>query len=276
MNAPASGVLEREQQSLLLALVGDCNDHDLWPMLVNGAPTPLLRRGLQAYQANGVMLGERVLAAAYPVLAQLIGETSFAPLARHFWRQQPPQRGDLACWGAGLADFLEAETQLASEPFLGDVARIEWALHLATGAADVKADLPSLALLSGDDEGGVTLALAAGTSVMASAYPVASITNAHLHGEPTLADAAACLHAGRGEFALVWRQGFRPRLMSVSAAEYMLIRGLLDGWSLEAALEKACAEDMPAFNFGDWLALSAHNGLVTGANFLQNNKEKTS
>jgi hypothetical protein len=42
--------------------------------------------------------------------------------------------------------------------------------------------------------------------------------------------------AGLGEHALVWRQGFKPRVRSSSAAEYALVLALLAGLSLEQAL----------------------------------------
>jgi hypothetical protein len=205
----------------------------------DGALARLARRGLQAYQANGLALAERALGAAYPVLAQLIGDESFAPLARHFWRRHPPGRGDMACWGDVLAAFLEASPQLADEPYLGDVARVEWALHQAATAADAQPDPHSFALLSSADPAELTLTLGAGVFLLASVYPVASIVNAHLLGEPALAEAAALLRAGAAEHALVWRQGFKPRVCAITAAEYALLAALQAGSSLEAALDSA-------------------------------------
>ena len=64
-------------------------------------------RGLQAYRANAGALAERALAAAFPTLQQLLGDESFAALARHFWLASPPAHGDIATWGEGLsATFL--------------------------------------------------------------------------------------------------------------------------------------------------------------------------
>lgn len=266
MNAAAG--LAHEQQQLLRALFGDRDDSRLLPLLQGGAAREALaHRGLQAYQANGLALAERALAAAYPVIAQLIGEESFAPLARHFWRRQPPQRGDIACWGSALADFLEAAPQLAGEPYLGDVARIEWALHRAATATDAWPDPPSFGLLSGSDPSITTLTLSAGVALLASPYPVVSIVNAHLLGEPALALAGELLRAGASEYALVWRQGFKPRVRSSSAAEHALVSALQAGLSLESSLGRAL-EKAPAFDLNGWLGQSAQTGLVTGAHLL--------
>ena len=263
--------LEQEQQRLLAALFGDADETALWPCLQEGAHSALARRGLLAYQSNGLALAERALGATYPVLAQLIGDENFVPLARQDWRQQPPQRGDLACWGGGLAAFIEATPQLADEPFLADVARVEWALHRAATAADVQPDLPSLALLSagdgqgdGDDANAPALTLGAGVFVLASRWPVVSIVNAHLGSEPTMEQAAERLQSAIGEHALVWRQGFKPRLLSISAAEYVLLAALRAGSSLDDALQQAL-EASPEFDFGLWLAESVAMGLVVGA-----------
>ena len=275
--------LIQEQQGLLAALFGDADESALWPCLQADAHSALARRGLQAYQSNGLALAERALSAAYPVLAQLIGDESFAPLARQVWRQQPPQRGDLACWGGGLATFIEATPQLVDEPFLADVARVEWALHRAATAADVPPNLPSLALLSagdghgqgdGDKATAASLSLGAGVFVLASPWPVVSIVNAHLGGEPTMEQAAERLQSAMGEHALVWRQGFKPRLCGISAAEHVLLAALQASRSLGDALQQAL-EASPEFDFGIWLAESAAIGLVVGAHFLNNKLEES-
>ena len=269
--------LAQEQQALLAALFGNADEGELWPCLQAGAHAALARRGLQAYQSNGLALAERVLGAAYPVLAQLIGDESFAPLARQVWRQQSPERGDLACWGGGLAAFIEAAPQLADEPFLADIARVEWALHCAATAADVPPDLPSLALLSaggedGDEANAATLALGAGVFLLASPWSVVSIVNAHLSGEPSMEHAAERLQSAVSEYALVWRHGFKPRLRHVSAAEYALVQALQTRCSLDYALQKAL-EASPGFDFATWLAESVSTGLVVGAYVFKNKPE---
>ena len=252
-----SSVLAREQANLLQALAGQTTN-------------TFNPRGLQVYQANRAVLAARTLASTYPVIAQLIGQTSFEPLARHFWQQHPPQRGDMGQWGAQLPEFLAAASQLADEPFLADVARLEWALHRAASAPDAVLDAASFALLqSGDDAPPVSLALSSGVQTLASLYPVVSIINAHLIGKPTLDHAAAMLRAGLGEHALVWRQGYQPKTRSLSAAEYQLITALKSSSSLDIALNQAVSIE-PAFDFNTWLAQAVQTGLVTGALDLLN------
>lgn len=246
-----SSTLEHEQSNLLHALAGQSSS----------AFNP---RGLQVYQANRAVLAERTLASTYPVVAQLMGQESFEPMARHFWQQHPPQRGDMGQWGEALPEFLEAASQLADEPFLADVARLEWALHRAARAPDALLDAPSFAVLADAAVLRVSLALSPGAATFASAYPVVSIINAHLSSQPTLDVAADLLRQGQGELALVWRQGYKARVRSISVAEHGLINALEKGAALEAALDMA-SNNEPVFDFNTWLSHAVQTGLITGA-----------
>ncbi len=269
----------QEQQALLQAVLGAGDDTALLDWLPDGsaAEKQLWQRGLQAYRANGQALAERALAGAYPVLAQLIGQENFVLLARHFWAEHPPLRGDMACWGDALAAFIDAAPQLADEPYLGDVARLEWLMHRAATAADVESDLASFTLLASSEPALITLAPGAGVALLASRYPVASIVNAHLVGSPTLRQAGQFLREGCAEYALVWRQGFKPGVRTSTVAEHLLLDKLMAGQSLLDALDAldSLATGNPTgsggatvFDFNTWLGEAVRTGLVSGAYLL--------
>jgi hypothetical protein len=268
--------LANTQNQLLLALWG-AQPAGLYDCLETaGARQRLTQRGLQAYQANGQALAERALAAAYPVLAQLIGEESFASLARHIWTVHPPQRGDVAYWGAELAEFLAASSQLADEPFLPDVARIEWALHRAATAADCTVDAASFALLTQHAPTQIGLRLASGVFLCASCYPVVSMIHAHQPSHPAGLDlnaVAALLAADTAEYALVWRQGFKPQVCALTLAEYTWLTQLHAGASLNVALDAACSVPVDTgaepFDFQATLLRAVQNGWLIGAELLR-------
>ena len=217
-------------------------------------------RGLKVYQANGHALAERALLAVYPVVAQLLGDESFADLARALWHARPPVRGDIACWGDTLAAFIQTSAQLQDEPYLPDVARAEWALHQCLGAPDLLADLATLALLTTHDPSQLHLVLAPGCAVLRSAWPIASILNAHLQASPSLQEAGAHLRAGVAQDAVVWRAGLRPRVRLVLAGEADSLEVLLGGGSLTQALE--AQDGATALDFGQWLPMAVQSGLV--------------
>lgn len=220
-------------------------------------------RGLKAYQTNGHMLAERSLQATFPVLIQLIGDDNLSGLARTFWHAHPPQRGDLAQWGAELPAFVRNSTQLATEPYLADVAAVEWALHCCAGASDQAADLASLSLLMAHDPLELQLQFAPGCAVFTSAWPVASILGAHLAPTPSFEEVGARLRAGQGETALVWREAYRPRVREALAGEATWMTGLLQGRSLGEALDAA-----PELDFNAWLPMAVQTQLLLGATLI--------
>lgn len=228
------------------------------------------KRGLAAYQANSHALAERALRSVYPVIADLIGHDNFAGLARDLWHAHPPQRGDLAQWGDALPAFLDGNPQLADTPYLGDVARAEWALHRAANAPDAAPNLPSFARLVHEDPQGLALVLAPGTALIASRYPVASLVNAHLHGTPTLSEAGQRLREGHAEHALIWRQGWRPRISGIDAPTAALLTALLQGADLPQALDATTQTNgaHPAFDFSAWLTAAVTDGLALGVHPL--------
>ncbi|WP_341923203.1 putative DNA-binding domain-containing protein [Polaromonas sp. YR568] len=269
---------QQEQQALLQLVLGAAGGAGLarWLSAGDAAQARRSQRGLQAYRANGQALAERALAAAYPVLVQLVGEESFAALARHFRAKHPPLCGDMACWGDLLGGFIGASAQLADEPYLADVAQLEWRMHLAGSAADVPSDPASFARLATEDPVRITLTLGAGVALLASPYPVASIVTAHLTGSPSLQQAGQRLAEGRAEHVLVWRQGLRPRVRVSTAIEHRLLEALMAGRPLLDALEALeDALDAVPFDFNAWLGEAVQTGLVMGVHSLPTTEGNT-
>lgn len=256
--------LARQQQALLAAL-WERRPADAMARLAGLAlPGPLGERGLRAYRSNGRALAERALAAAYPAVAALLGEENFAAVAQQLWLAAPPVRGDLALWGDALPRWIESEADLArEEPYLADVARVEWALHQAATAADATLDADSFASLQTQDPARLTLLLAPGTWYLASDWPVVTLVAAHTGGAPPVDEAARRLQAGVAEAALVWREGLQPRLRALAADEVPFVAALCQRRSLADALDSA-----PALAFDAWLAPAVQAGVVTGTALL--------
>ena len=254
--------LAAQQRDLLCALFD-------WPtcdatQLIAARAQNTWARGLKAYQTNGHMLAERALLATYPVVAQLLGEESLADLARALWHAHPPVRGDLARWGDALPDYLAHSPQLQDEPYLADVARVEWVLHRCATAPDAVADPASLALLTTEDPDQLGLRLAPGCAALRSPWPVASILGAHVHGSPSFSDVGAELRAGVAQDVVVWRQGLRPQFRQAQPGEADWLEQLLAGAAMGPALDQA-----PDLDFSHWFPTATASQLVLGA-FTQN------
>jgi hypothetical protein len=282
MNTAAVTALQDQQTALLDALFTHPAHKDahlaserlLAHFTTQGAQAS---RGLMAYQANGHALAKRSLAAAYPVIEQMLGHGNFAALARDLWHRHPPALGDLALWGEALPGFLARSEAGLDAAYLADVARVEWALHRAASAADAVADPASFARLGAEDPTAITLALVPGTALVSSVFPVASLVLSHRYAQPSLVQAAQRLHDGVAECALVWRQALQPQVAQVSPVEASLLRELLPGKNLAAALDIALATELAdeqTFDFSIWLTRAVTTGLVIGVNDANSTSSK--
>lgn len=262
--------VDRQKEALRQQLLLRVLLHDTRSAVVAGwllGPPQRVQRGIQAYQANAGASAQRALAAAFPTLAMLIGSDATAGLARAYWHAEPPRCGDLACWGDGLPAFIEADAQLAGEPYLADVARLDWAVHQAERAADA-AEPAGLHLLASAEPAALQLQMVAGTAVVSSPHPIVTIWQAHRPGSDAAAgDRFAAVRAafasGRGEHALVARGGGDglAGVFELAGADAAFTAALLAGRSLGEALSDALAEPLadppdqagPAFEFEPWL-----------------------
>lgn len=238
----------RRQQWLLRVLWRDANATPDAAWLRD--PPARLQRGLQAYRAHAGASAERALAIAYPTVAALVGEASFAALARDFWRHQAPARGDLGEWGAALPDFVATSEALAGEPYLADSARLDWCVHLASRAADAVDAPPPLEALGTHAPEALCLRLRPGCALVESAWPVATLWLAHQgRGDDRFATARAAFTARRGEQAWVWRDGFVVHVDALDVGAAAFSRAVLGGATLAQALDAAG----DAFAFDRWL-----------------------
>jgi hypothetical protein len=230
-------------------------------------------RGLRAYRAHAQALAETALAASHPVLKQLMGDENFQNLAEDFWQAMPPQRGDLAQWGASLPAYLPQVPQLDALlqecPFLLDVVRVEWALHRTATASDAELDAASFELLTTEAPTLLALKLAPSCTIVSSPYPVVAIIQLHDPRESEGYEAARhAIASGQAQTALVWRQGLRPRLRHVDAAGAALLQAAWQGQSLAQSVDAAFTQNA-GFDFGAWLSDGVQSGLLLGAARMQ-------
>jgi hypothetical protein len=239
---------EAQRQSALLAAL--LAGHEPSPQLSLREQGERLRRGLVAYRANAQTMAGRALQAAYPTVAAMVGEEDFAAMARALWRASPPRRGDLARWGLDLPEFIEAQRDLDSWPYLADCARLDAALRRCEAAADAVPEPDTLALLAEHDPDGLCLRLLPCVHLVESPWPIATLYAAHQRDGAVDLDAAReALAERRVEAVVVARQGWRARVSEVDASVFAWMQALRDGLPLSVALARAG----DAFAFDGWL-----------------------
>lgn len=69
------------------------------------------------------------LEATFPAVVSLTDQRFFAYLAHEFIVAHPPTSPCLSDYGSALPGFIDAFPACASLSYLGDVARLEWAIH---------------------------------------------------------------------------------------------------------------------------------------------------
>jgi hypothetical protein len=135
---------------------------------------------IEVYQNNARETFRKTLARAYPVIERLVGVACFRGLAAMYMREHPSRSGDLQNFGAAFADFLDGQYGSTEFRYLGDVARLEWAIEEAL-LEPLCAPLSLVALGTIDPEHYATLIFETVPSLrlVGSDYPVLSIWRAN-------------------------------------------------------------------------------------------------
>ncbi|WP_035825470.1 MNIO family bufferin maturase [Janthinobacterium sp. RA13] len=207
------------------------------------------------YRGNVSTTWRRTLGHAYPVVLALVGEAFFGGLARAYGRQYPSDSADLNEFGARFADFLASFPPVADLPYLPDMARLEWAVHLAHYAADAQGLAPeSLAALHPDQLEAQRFRLHPACVLLASSWQVAALWQAHQEGDEQGKFPQAMRVAS---WALVCRTRWKAQVLVVDAAAHAALVMLQQGQTFGAALDAAFELD-PAFDLAahlrQWLA----------------------
>ncbi len=182
-----------------------------------------------------------VLATAFPVTRQVVGEAFFAAVGQRFAAARPPARPALWGWGGGFSDFLAGFPPAAGLPYLPDLARLEWAMNAAYFAIDAEAlDARRLAALPVDRLAGLAFQPHPSLALVRSRWAIHSLWAAHQPGGAP----AGLDPAGRAETVLVHRQGAAVRLRLLEGWEANFLAALADNRPLGEAFA-ACPAPAP-------------------------------
>jgi hypothetical protein len=224
--------------------------------IASGGITP--ERRLAIYRNNVLVSLRRVLEGAFPASRRLLGAERFEEAALAFIRAKPPDRPQLAIYGAGFPAFLERTGVAAFVPFLPDVARLEWAREEAYYAADAP-PLTASAL------SGIPVArypklrfeLHPSLRLIRSRGPVHTLWRAGLQS----GDGETC--KGGPEQVLVVRPDMTVVTRPIAAADLVLLQALGNGHALADAAARAGAIE-PGFDLERALALHLAGGSFAG------------
>jgi len=149
------------------------------PAQARGPAETACGRRFDVHRNNMIVSLVEALESSYPAVRRLVGDEYFAAVARAFVRQHPPRSPVLLHYGGEFGDFLQQVPSASGFPYLGDVARLEWARIAALHAADAApATLSALADVAGHDLPGLRLQVHPSLTLIRSHWPVAALWQA--------------------------------------------------------------------------------------------------
>jgi len=226
----------------------------------DGSQADALRERIGLYRGNGRAARRQALANAYPVLAALTGDEYFDVLALAYARAHPTHDADLNRFGASLPAFVEGYEADPGYAYFGDVARLEWALHVAAFAADVVPLTPQQWTEPGVERlATARLAVHPACAALASRYAAEAIWRAHRPG----AEDAWPQRIDTPSWTLVVRPHWRPAPVTQTEAAHVAFLAIQHGRTLDEALDEAFAVDS-GFDFGRQWRVWIESGAITG------------
>ncbi|MBV7408882.1 MULTISPECIES: DUF2063 domain-containing protein [Roseobacteraceae] len=218
-----------------------------------GQPT---KRRFAVYRNNVTVALIDALRTGFPVLCKLLGDQNFDQLARVFARAHPPTSPLMMHYGAALPAFLDGFEPLARIGYLPDIARLELALRHAYHAADsTPLDAARLGALPPEVLMQTRLHLSPAVQLVHSRWPIHDIWCYNTR-------AGAQKPRSIAQPVLVTRAKFDPEPHALTPAQAAWIQAIIDGATLENAVDAATAIDAN-FDLGPLLTLLIQHNALT-------------
>ncbi|RIK95652.1 MAG: DUF2063 domain-containing protein [Proteobacteria bacterium] len=223
--------------------------------------TPASEPFFDIHRNNTRVLLREALGGVFPVARMLVGDDFFAHTARMFITQMPPRSPVLLDYGRDFPDFLDALPASAGISYLGDVARLEWAVHRAYHAANAE-PLEAAGLAAALPSPPADLVFTTHPSLMLvrSPFAVDQIWRIHQEGGP----ATEVRIEDRAAYLVVVRPRRTVEVLSFDAAGFVVVEALVRGEPLGQALDAGLSAS-PALAIERLLANLLTAGLFTSA-----------
>jgi hypothetical protein len=187
---------------------------------------------MAVYRNNVAEIVKGALGNVYPTIQALVGDTCFRSLASHYSRFNKSVCGDLQAYGAVFPAMLDQIYASSEHGFLGDVARLEFALDACLCAESVPGITgEQLHSALSIDSAEARLKRNPSLFLIESRYPILDIWRAHRDGETD----QLSIDEPAQNVAVV-RAGNDARMTVVSRAGARMIRAL----EPETAIDDLC------------------------------------
>jgi hypothetical protein len=240
-----------------------------------GLPPPLaVTRNLAAktsrrfdvYRNNMVAGLVDALKSTFPAIQRLVGDEYFQAAARAYIDQYPPRSPVLLLYGESFGEFLDQLPSASGVPYLGDVARLEWARINALHAPDAEpAGIETLARIPRAKLESVRFATHPSLSVIASRWPIVSLWSASVGAGNAKVNMKAVEHA------VVVRPALRIGVHGRNPGGGTFLKALSQGARLGDAARRS-AEAGANFDLAAQLQFVFETGAITALNIREENQ----
>lgn len=256
MSGLSLGEIQARLKDYILA-AGD-DPAPLLPLLAGGHGLSGERRLGIYHNAYRARLAE-ALEAVYERTWAYLGDQEFHALTAGYIEASPSSVANLRDYGDSFPAYVAG--QQPDDPEAGELAAMDWALHIAFDAPDAPSLAPAALGELGEDDWAVAgFALQPGLSLATFAWNVAEIWHAIDQGGAP--PPAARLAEPTGH--VFWRREQRSHFRSLSPAEYRMLASLRQGAGFAACCEQLSAEfpDL-AEQAGPWLFGWVSDGMLS-------------
>ena len=218
------------------AILGDDSaianiENDIVPMGLKPA------QRMQIHRNNYKETLSASLKAVFPVVQAFVGEAFFEAAAKQFVLSTPPAKAQLVEYGGALAEFLDVYEHASGVPYIADLLRLEWAVHVIQNAAEVAP------VSSGEIDAAIldgSLRLVPQMQVISSDHPVLSLW---MVGTGQMPPEAVHVDQG-GQNALVIRIDGAVQLQALSDEQLVIVKSFEAGDYANTFKDKALYTDI--------------------------------
>lgn len=221
-------------------------------------------KGLAIYQRNLQANAVRALQISYPTVLKLIGDDLFAYATKKLLKVDFPNSGDWGLWGRNFPELLSNLPALQEYPFVIDIARLDFLMHMQGRERDTAVDMASMTLLAECELDQLVLVLNPAIKILESDYPVIEIYQANTqldHAEKYLRQAQQKLTRNIGQYCLIYRPQYKPLIREIDLVELNWLRLIQQGSSIGQALDTLLMQDQE-FSLETWLPLAIQQNLL--------------
>lgn len=248
----------REGQSL----VGQRGPEDVAPRIAQGNERLSPIEQIDIYREQFFLRHVDSLRKDFLAVEHAVGHERFEEICKAYLTKHPPASFTLRDVGHAFASFI------ADDPFLVDLARVEWAFIEAFDAADVPPlDPASIATATEDQWPGAKLSLHPSVQRLALMYP------AHDYRQAVREEEDAERPEPRDSFVVVYRAPDALRFADLERDAFRMLDEIAAGQTLADACEnaaRAASVDLEVFQskLAGWFQHWTSCGWVSGIHFL--------